>query len=97
MHHVEWPVAAGCTCSRTPNLCRVVHLQVLESSYEANEPLCFEVGAGDMMGNKLFQVGQEMQRGPERHGSTIATHARSALIETSASSSYDAYCAASGV
>eukprot|EP00955_Chlamydomonas_euryale_P016069 171633-Chlamydomonas_euryale.AAC.1 len=35
---------------------------VLESSYNVEEPLMFEVGAGDMMGNKLFQVGGWMGR-----------------------------------
>jgi hypothetical protein len=29
---------------------------VLESSQESGEPLTFEVGAGEVMGNKLFQV-----------------------------------------
>jgi len=38
-------------------VCKGEDGQVLESSYEVNEPLSFEVGAGDMMGNKLFQVG----------------------------------------
>jgi hypothetical protein len=37
--------------------CDDVPLQVLESSRDVEEPLTFEVGAGEMMGNRLFQVG----------------------------------------
>eukprot|EP00195_Chlamydomonas_chlamydogama_P016531 CAMPEP_0202908502 /NCGR_PEP_ID=MMETSP1392-20130828/46254_1 /ASSEMBLY_ACC=CAM_ASM_000868 /TAXON_ID=225041 /ORGANISM="Chlamydomonas chlamydogama, Strain SAG 11-48b" /LENGTH=193 /DNA_ID=CAMNT_0049597885 /DNA_START=160 /DNA_END=742 /DNA_ORIENTATION=+ len=37
--------------------------QVLESSRDAGEPLTFEVGAGEMMGNKLFQGFDEAVRG----------------------------------
>jgi len=36
---------------------------VLESSRDAGEPLTFEVGAGEMMGNKLFQGFDEAVRG----------------------------------
>ncbi len=35
----------------------------MESSYEVDEPICFEVGAGDMMGNRLFQGFDEAVRG----------------------------------
>ena len=44
-------------------VCRDQDGTVLESSYELNEPLSFEVGAGDMMGNKLFQGFDEAVRG----------------------------------
>ena len=36
---------------------------LLESSYAVNEPLSFEIGAGDIMGNKLFQGFDEAVRG----------------------------------
>jgi hypothetical protein len=36
-----------------------VFIQVLESSREAGEPLSFEIGAGDITGNPLFQVGPD--------------------------------------
>lgn len=39
--------------------CRLPTLQVLESSRDAGEPLSFEIGAGEVMGNPLFQVGVE--------------------------------------
>lgn len=44
-------------------VCRDEDGKVLESSYDLNEPLSFEVGAGDMMGNKLFQGFDEAVRG----------------------------------
>ena len=31
-------------------------MQIIETS-DDNEPLTFEVGAGEVMGNKMFQVG----------------------------------------
>jgi hypothetical protein len=37
----------------------LVYVQVLESSREAGEPLSFEIGAGDITGNPLFQVGPD--------------------------------------
>lgn len=37
--------------------------QVLESSRASDCPLTFEVGAGDIMGNKLFQGFDEAVRG----------------------------------
>lgn len=33
-------------------------LQVLDSSRDQGEAISFQVGAGDVVGNKLFQVGQ---------------------------------------
>ncbi|GAX77556.1 hypothetical protein CEUSTIGMA_g5000.t1 [Chlamydomonas eustigma] len=44
-------------------LCKGEDGGILESSYEVGEPLSFEVGAGDMMGNKLFQGFDEAVRG----------------------------------
>lgn len=32
-------------------------LQLLESSEQSEEPTTFEVGAGDIVGNRLFEVG----------------------------------------
>ena len=44
-------------------VCRDEQGAILESSYDLNEPLSFECGAGDMMGNKLFQGFDEAVRG----------------------------------
>lgn len=38
-------------------------LQVLESSRAENEPTSFEVGAGDVVGNNIFQAFDEAVRG----------------------------------
>ena len=32
-------------------------LQLLESSEQSEDPTTFEVGAGDIVGNRLFEVG----------------------------------------
>jgi hypothetical protein len=55
-------------------------LKMLESSYEANEPLSFEVGAGDMMGNKLFQGFDEAVRGLAVGQRTELEVGRSSLV-----------------
>lgn len=44
-------------------LCKDTEDNILESSYDLNEPLTFEVGAGDMLGNRLFQGFDEAVRG----------------------------------
>lgn len=35
------------------------HVQLLESSEQSEEPTTFEVGAGDIVGNRLFEVGSQ--------------------------------------
>lgn len=44
-------------------VCKDQDGNVLESSKEADSPLSFLIGAGEMMGNKLFQGFDEAVRG----------------------------------
>lgn len=37
--------------------CNPILMQIIQSS-DDNEPLSFEVGAGEVMGNKMFQVAE---------------------------------------
>lgn len=47
---------SDCCVCLTDSTVRVGGTQVLESSREAGEPLSFEIGAGEIMGNPLYQV-----------------------------------------